>query len=149
MSTVVWMHASWMVATTAVGTLSGYLGLLRALQRPDGKSLLPGRFNLRVHQWSGIAFYAMLYAGILGGFLMVDIFFGDRAPHGFWLWHRWIAVSIAVLYAPAAWLGLAMMKKPAGAGRGRPIAHMILNFAACTLVGIQIVLAILRVRGVI
>ena len=147
MSTVVLIHASWMILTVAVGTWAGYLGLIRATLK-GGKSFLPGRYTLRSHRWTGIVFYAMLYAGILGGFLMVDFFFGDADPVGFWLWHQRLAVLIGLVYAPAAWLGLGLLRRPAGPVRVRPIAHMILNFTGCTLIAAQITLAILKVRGV-
>ena len=136
---VIYVHASWMVLAVAIGTWSGYLGLLRALQGPGGKSPLPGRFNLRVHQWTGIIYYVMLYLGILGGFLMAGFILGEWG--GLWEWHERIGIAVAVLYAPAAILGLDLLKRPAGGHRARPIAHMILNFSACTLVGVQIVLA--------
>ncbi len=146
MPTAVYVHAAWMIAAVAVGTWSGYLGLLRALQGPGGRTPLPGRFNLRVHQWTGIVYYVMLYAGLVGGFLMVALLVDEWG--GFWEWHGRLGLAIGAVYAPAAWIGLGLLKRPAGPNRGRPVAHMILNFTACTLIGLQIVLAILKVRGV-
>jgi len=145
MPTLVWIHAAWMLAAVAVGTWSGYLGLLRALQGRGGKIPLPGRFDYRVHKWAGIVYYVMLYLGILGGVLMVEFLFAGAAPEGLWAWHERLAVSIAVLYAPGAWLGLDLLRKPPGQARGRPIAHMVFNFTACTLVGVQILLALYAV----
>lgn len=142
MPTIVWLHAGWMLLATAVGTWSGYLGLLRALQRPGGKGPLPGRFNLKMHKWTGIAFYIMLYVGLLGGVLMVRFWFGGKEPEGLWYWHERIAIAIGALYAGAAWVGLVLLKKPAGKARARPVAHMILNFTACTLIAVQIVVAL-------
>jgi hypothetical protein len=141
MPVFVWIHAAWMILAVAVGTWSGYLGLLRATQRPDGRSPLPGRFDLRVHQWTGIAYYLMLYLGLAGGVVMVQVWFGGEEPVGIWEWHERLAIAIGALYLGAAWLGLDLLKKPAGPSRARPVAHMILNFTACTLIGIQIVLA--------
>ena len=139
---IVWVHAVWMLAAVTVGTWSGYLGLLRALHRPGAGSLLPGRFNLRVHQWTGIVYYAMLYVGIAGGFLMVQGFFKGESPAGIWVWHEYLALAIGLIYAPGAWLGLDLLWKPAGPARARPILHMILNFTACTLIGAQILLGL-------
>ena len=137
------IHAAWMILAVAIGTVSGYLGLLRATQRDGGRSPLPGRFNLRLHKWTGMVYYAMLLVGIVGGLVMVRFLLGPWG--GFWQWHMRLAILIAVVYAAAAWLGIGLLRKPAGAARGRPIAHMILNFTACTLIGIQVILAIYMV----
>lgn len=149
MFTPVLVHASWMALTTAVGLWPGYTGLLRALCRADGRSLLPGRFNLKMHKWGGIIFYAMLYLGLAGWVTYVNLFFGGKELPAFWLWHVRMAVAIAILYAPAAWLGFDMLRKPPGLSRGRPVVHMVLNFAGCTLLGVQLILAILKLRGVL
>jgi len=141
--TYVTIHAVWMLLAVAVGTVSGYLGLVRATQREGGRSPLPGRFNLRLHQWTGMVYYAMLLVGIVGGFLMARFAVGEWG--GFWEWHERLAILIAVVYGAAAWLGIGLLRKPAGAARGRPVAHMILNFTACTLIGLQIALAIYMV----
>ncbi|MEA3367237.1 MAG: hypothetical protein U9R68_03875, partial [Planctomycetota bacterium] len=60
------IHAAWMILAVAIGTVSGYLGLLRATQREGGRSPLPGRFNMRLHKWTGMVYYAMLLVGIVG-----------------------------------------------------------------------------------
>jgi len=140
--TVVWLHAAWMILAVAVGTWSGYLGLLRALHKPGAKSLLPGRFHLRQHQWTGIVYYAMLYLGIAGGLLMVQFYLAWKPPMGIWVWHEYLAIAIGAIYAPGAWLGLELLWRPAGHARIRPILHMVLNFTACTLIGVQIALAV-------
>jgi sialate O-acetylesterase len=132
------LHASWMILAVAVGTVAGYLGLVRATQREALR--VPGRFSLRLHKWTGIAFYAMLYLGILGGFSMVEFVLGAE-PVGFWLWHQRLGLLIGLVYAPAAWFGLGLLRKPAGPARARPIAHMVLNFTGCVLIAAQIVLA--------
>ena len=75
MSTAVWIHALWMLAAVAVGTWSGYLGLIRATTK-GGKSFLPGRYTLRVHRWTGTVYYAMLCVGIIYGFLMAEYILG-------------------------------------------------------------------------
>ena len=137
------IHAAWMILAVAIGTVSGYLGLLRATQRDGGRSPLPGRFNMRLHKWTGMVYYAMLLVGIVGGLLMARFVLGPWG--GFWQWHMRLAILIAVVYAAAAWLGIGLLRKPAGAARGRPIAHMILNFTACTLIGLQVILAIYMV----
>jgi hypothetical protein len=141
--TYVTIHAAWMLLAVAIGTVSGYLGLVRATQRRGGKSPLPGRFNLRLHQWTGAVYYVMLLVGIVGGFLMARFILGQWG--GFWEWHERLAILIAVVYGAAAWLGIGLLRKPAGKARGRPIAHMVLNFTACTLIGLQIALAIYMV----
>ena len=142
MPTVVWLHAAWMILAIAVGTWSGYLGLLRALHKPGAKSLLPGRFHLRLHQWTGIVYYAMLYLGMVGGFLMVRFYFAGESPAGIWAYHEYLAIAIGAIYAPGAWLGFELLRRPAGHARIRPILHMVLNFTACTLIAVQISLAV-------
>ena len=135
------IHAAWMILAVIIGTVSGYLGLLRATQRAGGgRSALPGRFNLRLHKWTGAVYYVMLLMGIIGGLLMARFILGTWG--GFWEWHAWLGIAIAVLYAVAAWVGLGLLRRPAGAKRARPIAHMILNFTACTLIAVQIALAL-------
>jgi hypothetical protein len=130
----------WMSLTTAVGTWSGYLGLIRATLK-GGKSPLPGRYTLRTHKWTGIVFYAMLYIGILYGMIMVD-FVLETETEGLWWWHERLAFAIGAIYFPAMLLGLAMLSRPAGVHRARPIAHMLINFTACTLIAVQFVLAV-------
>jgi len=137
------IHAAWMLLAVALGTVSGYLGLVRATQGEGGRSPLPGRFHLRLHQGTGAVYYTMLLVGIVGGFLMARFVLGKWG--GFWEWHERLAILIAIVYAGAAWLGVGLVRKPAGTARGRPIAHMVLNFTACTLIGLQILLAIYMV----
>ena len=146
MPTAVWVHVVWMIAAVAVGTGSGYLGLLRATLK-GGRSFLPGRYTLRSHQWTGIAYYAMLYAGIVYAVVMAEEILKIEAT-GLWAWHKGLGITIGVLYLPAMLLGLQMLREPPGSRRARPIVHMILNFSACTLVGVQIALAIYAVYGV-
>ncbi|MFO8011981.1 MAG: hypothetical protein R6X20_01615 [Phycisphaerae bacterium] len=138
--TYVTIHAAWMLLAVAVGTVSGYLGLVRATQGEGGRSPLPGRFHLRLHQWTGAAYYAMLLVGIVGGLLMARFILGEWG--GFWEWHGRLAILIAVVYAAGAWLGIGLLRHPAGTARARPIAHMVLNFTACTLVAVQIAVAV-------
>jgi hypothetical protein len=148
MTIPVWCHVIWMIVAVAFGTWSGYLGLIRATQNDKGTSPLPGRFRMRLHEWVGIAFYVMLYLGVLGGFLMVDFYRGDAEPTGLWAWHEHLAIAIAVLYAPGAALGLDMMlRKLPGRQRARPIAHMIFNFSACSLIAAQFIVALYAIRG--
>ena len=134
------IHAAWMIVAVIIGTVSGYVGLLRATQGQGGRSALPGRFNLRLHKWTGAVYYIMLFVGIVGGLLMARFILGPWG--GFWEWHARLGIAIAVLYGVAAWVGLGLVRRPAGAKRGRPIAHMILNFTACTLIAVQIALAV-------
>jgi hypothetical protein len=147
MPAAVYAHAAWMLVAVAIGTWSGYLGLLWALQGPGGRAPLPGRFNLRVHQWTGIVYYIMLYLGVVGGFLMVEFILGTEVS-GFWEWHEWLGLLVVAIYTAAGWIGLGLLKRPAGPSRARPIAHMVLNFTGCTLIGLQILLALLKVKGV-
>jgi hypothetical protein len=144
MTLPVWIHASWMIIAVAIGTWSGYLGLVRATLR-GGKSPLPGRYSPGLHKWTGIAYYVMLYVGILYGKIMVDFLLGNGEPAGIWLWHEHLAYAIGIIYFPAMLLGLRMLSKPPGARRAVPVWHMILNFTACTLVGVQILLTVYAV----
>jgi hypothetical protein len=139
----VWIHITWMIVGVAIGTWSGYLGLIRATLK-GGKSPFPGRYTLRTHKWTGIVYYAMLYVGILYGMIMAD-FLLDQKAGGFWVWHGYLAYVIGVIYFPAMLMGLQMLQQPPGTKRGKPIAHMLLNFTACTLIGVQIVLAVYNV----
>ena len=141
--TYVILHATWMLVAVAIGTVSGYLGLVRATSGKGGKSPLPGRFTLRVHKWTGAVYYGMLLVGIVGGLLMTRFSLGAWGE--FWIWHKRLAIVIVVVYAAAAWLGGGLLTNPAGVKRGRPIAHMVLNFTACTLIAVQIVLAVYMV----
>ena len=140
MPTVVWIHLTWMLLAVAFGTWAGYLGLVRATMH-GGKSPLPGRFNLRVHKWAGIVFYAMLYAGLGYAAWMVEYHFGAE-PAGLWVWHRRVGLAIGAIYLPAMALGIQMLYRPAGVHRARPIIHMLTNFTACTLIAVQIALAV-------
>jgi hypothetical protein len=139
MPIAVGIHAVWMLVAVAIGTWSGYLGLIRATLK-GGKSPLPGRYRLGTHKWTGIVYYAMLYLGILYGMVMAD-FILRRPAEGLWVWHAYLAYAIGLVYFPAMLLGLQMLKAPPGARRSKPVVHMVLNFTACTLVGVQIALA--------
>jgi hypothetical protein len=139
---------TWMLVAVAIGTWSGYLGLLRALQGRDGRTQLPGRFNLRIHKWTGIVYYAMLFVGILGGLLMAEFLLDSFSTEGIWRIHTWLGVAVGAVYAPGAWLGLQLLWKPGGS-RTRAIAHMVLNYTACTLIGVQILVALLAVNRVL
>ena len=148
MPTIVYCHMTWMLVAVAIGTWSGYLGLLRAFHGRDRRTRLPGRFNLRIHKWTGIVYYAMLYVGILGGLLMAEFLLDGFSTEGIWRIHAWLGVAVGAVYAPAAWLGLQLLRKPGG-NRTRAIAHMVLNYTACTLIGAQILVALLAVKGLI
>ena len=139
MRIAVWIHVLWMLAAVAVGMWTGYLGLIRATLK-GGKSFLPGRYTLRSHKWTGIVFYAMLYAGILYAILMVRAVFGGAAE-GFWAWHESLALAIGAIYLPGMILGIHMLYRLAGLRRTRPIIHMAFNFTGCALIAVQIVLA--------
>jgi hypothetical protein len=139
MPTVVWIHAVWMLVAVAFGTWAGYLGLVRATMR-GGRSPLPGRYTLRFHKWTGIVFYAMLYAGLGYAVWMVEYHFGTE-PAGLWAWHERVGLAIGAIYLPAMALGIQLLYRPAGVRRARPVTHMLINFTACTLIAVQIVLA--------
>jgi hypothetical protein len=134
------IHAAWMILAVAVGTVSGYLGLLRATQREGGRgSPLPGRFRMRPHVGFGTAYYLMLYGGIAFGWLMHEFLLpGPFLPPAVANLHLGLAVAIAVLYGAAWALGGSLTKSPATAGRLRPRLHMVCNYTACTLVAVQI-----------
>ncbi len=137
------LHAAWMILTVAVGTVAGYQGLLRATQRPGRPSLLPGRFHMRAHVSVGIVFYAMLYAGILFGWVVHEYLLDGRVlPPSILRWHVALAGAIAVLYGLAWILGGRMTRESPGEARTIPHAHLVLNFTACALVAVQIALAL-------
>jgi len=136
-------HAAWMILAVALGTVAGYMGLLRATQRPDGSSPLPGRFHLRSHINFGVVYYAMIYLGILFGWA-VHKYLLDAVvlPPAVLRWHVALAGAIAVLYGIAWILGGQMAREPGGGQRIRPRLHMVFNFTACTLVAVQMALAV-------
>jgi len=136
------VHAAWMILAVVVGTVAGYQGLLRAAQRGDGTSPLPGRFHLRSHVSFGAVYYAMLYAGILFGWVTSKYLLDGRVlPPSILQWHLALAGAVAVLYGIAWVLGARLAREPAGARRLRPRLHMVFNFTACTLVAVQAALA--------
>jgi len=115
------VHAAWMILAVVVGTVAGYMGLLRATRRPDGSSPLPGRFHLRSHVNFGVVYYAMIYAGILGGWVVNEYLLDSRVlPPSILQWHLALAGAIAVLYGIAWILGGQLTREPAGARRLRP-----------------------------
>ncbi|HUX01194.1 MAG: hypothetical protein WBD63_03585 [Phycisphaerae bacterium] len=137
------LHAAWMILAVAVGTVAGYQGLLRATQRPDRPSLLPGRFLLRAHASVGTVYYAMLYAGILFGWVVHEYLLDGRVLSPSILrWHIALAGAIAVLYGAAWILGAGLVRRPAPEVRARPRLHLVFNFSACALVAVQIALAV-------
>ena len=136
------VHAAWMILAVVVGTIAGYMGLLRATRRPDGSSVLPGRFHLRSHVSFGIVYYAMLYLGILGGWVVHEYLLDAHVlPPEVLRWHVALAGAMAVLYGIAWILGGQLTREPAGGRRVRPRLHMVFNFTACTLVAVQVALA--------
>ena len=137
------IHAVWMILAVALGTVAGYMGLLRATRRPDGSTVLPGRFHLRSHINFGVVYYAMLYLGILFGWV-VHAYLLDAPvlPSAVLRWHVALAGAVAVLYGIAWILGGQLAREPAGAQRLRPRLHMVFNFTACTLVAVQVALAV-------
>ena len=137
------IHAVWMILAVALGTVAGYMGLLRATRRPDGSTVLPGRFHLRSHINFGVVYYAMLYLGILFGWV-VHAYLLDAPvlPSAVLRWHVALAGAVAVLYGIAWILGGQLAREPAGARRLRPRLHMVFNFTACTLVAVQVALAV-------
>ena len=141
--TYVTLHASWMILAVAVGTVAGYMGLLRATMGKGGKSLLPGRYRLRPHVAFGTVYYLMLYAGIVFGWLMREFLLpGPFLPPAVANLHLGLAVAIAVLYGAAWAIGGNLTRNPAGTHRLRPRLHMVCNYTACTLVAIQIGVAV-------
>ena len=143
------LHAAWMILAVAVGTVAGYMGLVRATQaeRPaggqGGRSLLPGRFLLRPHVNFGSAYYLMLYVGLIFGWVMHEYLLDGRVlPASVLRWHIALAGAIAVLIGLAWILGAGLVRRPAPQMRARPRLHMVLNFTACGLVAVQIALAV-------
>ena len=136
------VHAAWMILAVALGTVAGYMGLLRATRRPDGSSVLPGRFHLRSHVNFGVVYYTMIYLGILFGWAVHKyLLYGRVLPPSILQWHVALAGAIAVLYGIAWILGGQLTREPAGARRLRPRLHMVFNFTACALVAVQAALA--------
>jgi len=86
--------------------------------------------------------------GILGGLLMAEFLLDGFSTAGVWRVHAWLGVAVGAVYAPGAWLGLQLLWKPGG-NRTRAVAHMVLNYTACTLIGVQILVALLAVKGLI
>ena len=137
------IHAAWMILAVIVGTVAGYQGLLRATRRPGGSSVLPGRFHLRSHVSFGAVYYAMIYLGILGGWVVHSYLLDAPVlPPTVRRWHIALAGAIAVLYGIAWILGGQLSREPAGGRRLRPKLHMVFNFTACGLVAVQIALAV-------
>lgn len=137
------VHAAWMILAVALGTVAGYMGLLRATRRSDGSSAFPGRFHLRSHVNFGVVYYAMLYLGILFGWVVHEYLLDAPVlPPAVLRWHVVLAGAIAVLYGIAWILGAQLAREPVGARRLRPRLHMVFNFTACTLVAVQIALAV-------
>ena len=137
------VHAAWMILAVVVGTVAGYQGLLRAMQGQGGRSFLPGRFHLRSHINFGVVYYAMLYLGILGGWVVHKYLIDAPVlPPAVLRWHVALAGAISVLYGIAWILGGQLTREPAGGRRLRPKLHMVFNFTACTLVAVQAALAV-------
>ncbi len=142
--TWVLLHGGWMVVAVAVGTAAGYLGLVRATAGEGGRSPFPGRFRPQLHAALGAAYYLMLYAGMVGGWAMHEFLFGGGHlfPRTVARLHIALALAIAVLYGVAWVLGAGLRRRPAGARRLWPRLHMVANYTACTLVAVQMVVAI-------
>jgi len=137
--TYVTLHAVWMILAVAAGTVAGYMGLVRAAMGKEGQSPLPGRFSQRPHVVFGTAYYVMLYVGILYGWLMHEFLLPEPyLPPAIAKLHIGLAVAIGVLYGAAWAIGGGLTKKSAGTSRLRPRLHMVCNYAACTLVAVQI-----------
>ncbi len=134
------LHAAWMLLAVAVGTVAGYMGLLRAT---GPRSPLPGRFTMRPHVGFGAAYYLMLYAGIVFGWVMHEFLLpGPMLPSGVRTLHLVLAIAVAILYGVAWAVGGSLTKRPATQSRLRPRLHMAANYTACTLVGVQIAVAV-------
>ena len=137
------IHAAWMIVAVAVGTVAGYMGLVRATGGEGGRSPLPGRFRMRPHVGFGAAYYLMLYAGILFGWIMHEFLLPEAIlPPRARTLHLVLAVAVAILYGVAWALGGSLTKRPAAGSRLRPRLHMAANYTACTLVAVQIAVAV-------
>jgi hypothetical protein len=130
--TLVTAHALWMIVAVAIGTYSGYLGLLRATQNEKGHTPLPGRFKMRPHINTGTIYYLMLFAGIAFGWVMHEFLLpGPMLLGGVGTLHLVLGLTIGGLLA----------RGPLPKERLWPRLHMIVNFTACTLVAVQIAVA--------
>lgn len=132
-------HGIWQLLAVAVGTVAGYLGLLRFLARKGRRNLLPGRFNRRLHLALGIIFYCLIFIGaIIGWVFLEEEHQGEEQEHhrGFSP-HHILPVPILVLYAGGGITG-AMLSRGKGGRKMRPV-HMALNYSGCALVAVQVI----------
>ncbi len=138
------LHAGWMILAVAVGTVAGYMGLVHATSDREGRGPLPGRFVFKAHVGFGAAYYVMLYLGMVYGWIMHEFIFDEvpQMPPRIVTLHMTIAGCVAVLYAAAWALGASMVRKPPAQKRLRPRLHMACNLTACTLVAVQIAVAV-------
>ena len=137
------LHAAWMVLAVAIGTVAGYLGLVRATQGAGGASALPGRFKMQAHTTLGLVYYVMLYVGLLSGIAMHRWLLPEHVlPDGVRMLHLVLGIVVVALYTAAWVIGSGLVKKPAGADRARPRLHMVCNYTACTLIAVQIAVAV-------
>jgi len=138
------IHAAWMILAVIIGTVAGYQGLVRATQRAGGASPLPGRFRMKSHVSLGTIYFVMVYAGLALGVVLADVFLGDRnvLPPAIAKAHIVLAILIAILYGAGWLIGRRLARVPARGSRLAPRLHMLLNFTACTLIGVQIALAL-------
>lgn len=138
------IHAAWMILAVIIGTVAGYQGLVRATQRAGGESPLPGRFRMKSHVSLGTVYFIMVYAGLAFGVVLTEFILHDQniMPPAIARAHIVMAVLIAVLYGAGWLIGRRLARVPARGSRLAPRLHMALNFTACTLIGIQIALAL-------
>jgi len=137
------LHAAWMVLAVAIGTIAGYLGLVRATQGTGGSSALPGRFKMKAHTTLGLVYYVMLYVGLLMGVLMVEFLDVEGVlPPVIKKVHVVLAVLVGALYGVAWLIGRRLRDRPPDAGRLAPRLHMIFNYTACALIAVQIAVAV-------
>ncbi len=140
--TYVILHDVWMVATALVVVAAAYVGLLRATQGADGRSPLPGRFKFRLHVALGVIACAMVLLGAVGGWVMGGILLkGPVMPPKIVELHVALAGAIVMLALIGAVLGVTLVKRPPGAKRARPRAHMAVNVLLVLAAVVQIVVA--------
>ncbi len=137
------IHAAWMILAVVIGTIAGYLGLVRATQGQGGRSALPGRFKLKTHTACGLVYYVMLYIGFFFGVAMHRWLLPEHVlPDAVRMLHLVLGIVVVALYTVAWVIGSGLVAKPAGEDRGRPRLHMICNYTACTLIAVQIAAAV-------
>jgi hypothetical protein len=127
-----------------MGIYAGYGGLTVALVKKYRGRVLPGKFRKVPHAVTGLVFYVLMIAALALGYVLAGAIGGEETAlletHGV------LGIAIVVLYVLAGLLGWKLYR-----GKGTPLdptLHMWLNYGACTLVGVQVVLGLVLLSQV-